>query len=197
MNGDLKLVNAPNLDPDEELLATLRLDPAQTEAAVRVPITLQCRKPPKHEFIRVRPDLELTVSAIELRDDADGGFYLVAAPMAAALSDEAKPYVLRPYVNRGGVLRLWPIRLPDPDGRVMEWHRSAAVAASIAIKRWVRVTANRSLGAYEVFEAATQPSEPEWPDMSLADMIRLAFTGRGRVINDPEHPVVKQLFGRL
>jgi hypothetical protein len=81
--------------------------------------------------------------------------------------------------------------------RVMEWHRSAAVAASIATKRWVRVTANRSLGAYEVFEAATQPPEPEWLDMSLADMIRLAFTGRGRVINDPEHPVVKQLFGRL
>jgi hypothetical protein len=90
MNGDLKLVNAPDLDPDEELLATLRLDPAQTEAAVRVPITLQCRKPPKHEFIRVRPDLELTVSAIELRDDADGGFDLVAAPMAAALSDEPR-----------------------------------------------------------------------------------------------------------
>jgi hypothetical protein len=197
MNGDLELVTSPNLDPDEALLATLRLDSAQTEAAVKVPITLQCRKPPKHEFIRVHSILELTVSAIELKDDADGGFYLVATAMAAALSDEAKPYVLRPYVNRGGVLRLWPIRLPDPDGRVMEWHRSAAVAASLAMRRWIRVTANRSLGAYEVFEAAAQPPDPEWPEMSLADMMRLAFTERGRVIQDQEHPVVKQLLGRL
>jgi hypothetical protein len=82
-----------------------------------VPISLQVRKPPKHEFIRVHPTLEINVSAIEMKDD-DGALYLVAADMAAQLSSEAAAYVLRPYVNRAGVLRLWPIRLPRPDGKV-------------------------------------------------------------------------------
>ena len=33
------------------------------------------------------------------------------------------------------------------------WHQSAAEAAERAMTCWVRVTANRSLGAYEIFEA--------------------------------------------
>jgi hypothetical protein len=65
------------------------------------------------------------------------------------------------------------------------------------MKRWVRVTANHNLGGYEVFEAAHQPPVPEWPELSLADMLRLAFRLQGRVIEDAEHPVVKQLLGRL
>src|SRR4051794_2269597 len=142
--SDLKLIGA-NPDPDEALLNMLRLDPAKVEAAVKVPISLQVRKPQKHEFIRVHPDLELAVSAIELKDD-DVGFYLVAANMAAALSEESAAYVLRPYVNRAGVLRLWPIRLPGSDGKVNHWHHTAATAAAHAMKRWVRVTANRSAG---------------------------------------------------
>src|SRR3954451_7335781 len=195
MNNEyLKVINN---DPDEELLAKLRLDPTQVEAAVKVPISLQCSKPPKQEFIRVHPELELTVGAIELKDESDGGFYVVTSPMMASLGEEAKGYSLRPYINRTGTLRLWPIRLPDPDGRVNEWHRTAAIAASFATTRWVRVTANRNLGGYEVFEATHQPPAPEWPELSLADMLRLAFRSQGRVIEDADHPVMKQLLGQL
>jgi hypothetical protein len=87
----LKVVST---DPDEELIAKLRLDVTQVEAVVKVPITLQCRKPPKQEFIRVHPEFELTVGAIELKDESDGGFYIVASPMMAALGEEAKGYSL-------------------------------------------------------------------------------------------------------
>jgi hypothetical protein len=117
--------------------------------------------------------------------------------MTEALGDEAKSFCLRPYINRAGTLRLWPIRLPDTDGRVNEWHRSAAIAASAAMKQWVRVTADRDAGGYKVNAAAIQPPEPEWPDLSLAEMLRLAFASQGRIIDDPDHPVVKQLLGRL
>ena len=152
----------------------------------------------KHEFIRVHPHLEINVSAIELKEDSDGGIYLVAANMAAALSGEANAYVLRPYVNRAGVLRLWPLRLPDPDGKQNPWHRPPPRSPpSKRWEGWIRVTANRSAGEYEVFEAPNQPPPPEWPATSLPDMLRLAFTDRGRVIQDAEHPVVKQLLGRL
>jgi hypothetical protein len=191
--SDLKIVDGP--DPDEDLIRSLRLDPAQTDATVPIPITLKCRKPGKQEFIRVHNTIELNVRGIVMEEDGD--FYVVGGRMTEALGDEAKSFCLRPYINRAGTLRLWPIRLPDTDGRVNEWHRSAAVAASLAMKQWLRVTADRDAGSYQVHAALIQPPEPEWPDLSLAEMLRLAFASQGRIIDGPDHPVVKQLLGRL
>jgi hypothetical protein len=138
----------------------------------------------------------LPVGALELKDENEG-FYVVTPDMAGALGEEVKSFSLRPYINRGGTLRLWPIRLPDPDGRVNEWHRSAAIAASLAMKKWIRVTSNRNLGGYEVFEAVNQPPAPDWPELRLGEMLRLAFQSQGRIIDSPDHPVVRQLLGRL
>jgi hypothetical protein len=189
--------NTVGSDPDEELLSLVRLDPAQLDATVKIPLTVQCHKPPRHDFIRVHPQLRIDVGAIQLKDDQDAGLYLVTQAMTAELEQEVKSFCLRPYVYRSGVLRLWPIRLPGPDGRVNEWHRTAAKAAEIATHKWVRVTSNQSLKAYEVFEAPKQPPDPEWPDLTLPDMIRLAFQDRGRIIRDAGHPVVKRLLGSL
>ena len=123
------------------------------------------------------------MAAIELKDESDGGFCVVVPGMMAALGEEVHSYCLRPYVNRSGVLRLWPFA--SRAGRAAnEWHRTAAVAAEIATRKWVRVTANRSLGAYEVFEAEPPP-DPEWPDLDLQEMIRLAFSGSGQ--DHPKH----------
>ena len=68
-------------------------------------------------------------------------------------------------------------------------------AASLAEDRWVSVRPNMSMGAYDVFEAAGELPEPEWPDMSFQQAIDLAF--RDRYVDSPEHPVIKQLWGRL
>src|SRR5215203_5908870 len=194
MTTELKVLSNPR-DPEEDLIAKLRLDPGQIDAAVQVPITLQCRKPYPNEFIRVHPELELNVAAIHLKDDNDSGFYIVTPAMVPAIGGQVKAYVLRPYVTRTGVLRLWPISLPDPSGRVLEWHRSAAVAATLAMRKWVRVTSNMALRAYEVYEAVVQPLAPEWPELSLPDMLRIAFKDQDRIIDSPEHPVFKQLTG--
>jgi len=141
--------------------------------------------------------LELNVAAIELKDESDGGFYVIVPGMMAALGEEVHSYCLRPYINRSGSYRLWPLRLPGPDGRTNEWHRTAAIAAAIAMKKWVRVTANRNLGGYEVYEAAIQPPDPEWPELTLDEMLRLAFSAQGRIIEDMDHPVVRALLGKL
>src|SRR5207247_1402890 len=52
-------------------------------------------------------------------------------------------------VHRDHGLFLWRVKLPGPDGKHNVWHRLAAEAAERAMKRWVRVTANMSLGAYD------------------------------------------------
>jgi hypothetical protein len=97
-------------------------------------------------------------------------------------------------VNRAAVLFLWPLRLPGEDGRSNVWHESAREAADLALRRWVSLRANMSLGAYDIYQGAESLSEPQWADKSMEDLLNVAF--RGHVINDPEHPVIKRLQGR-
>jgi hypothetical protein len=74
------------------------------------------------------------------------------------------------------------------------WHQSAAEAAERAMTCWVRVTANRSLGAYEIFEATGNLPEPVWPEHSFPEILKIAF--RGRVVDSPDHPLVLKLQGQ-
>ena len=85
--------------------------------------------------------------------------------------------------------------LPGPDGRQMAWHTSAAKAAEMAMETWVRVTAKKSLGAYEIFEATGTIPEPEWPEQSMRELLAIGF--KGRIIDGPEHPVIQKLRGEI
>ena len=88
---------------------------------------------------------------LELKEDRET--YLVDRNLWGELPGELIPKVLFTVINRQGVLTLWPIRLPGEDGRHDEWNRSALEAAEMAQKEWIRVAANMSLGAYEVYRA--------------------------------------------
>ena len=50
-----------------------------------------------------------------------------------------------------------------------------------------------NLGAYEVFKASGDIPEPNWPDNSLEDIIKIAF--KEKFIQSMEHPVVQRLLG--
>ena len=113
--------------------------------------------------------------------------------MRADLSTESVPSTLFTAINRQGVVFLWPVRLPGPDGKTNEWWRSAREAAELAMTKWVRIKANMSLGAYEMFTAESVMQDPEWPDLTFAELLRIAF--RDRIITSPDHPVVKRLRG--
>ena len=95
---DLRIVPSNEKDPEEDLISLLRVNPAQIDASVKIPVTVQCRKPSRQEFIRVHPEWELTVAGIELKDDRDGGIYIVVPAMTAALQAEIRSYCLRPYI---------------------------------------------------------------------------------------------------
>ena len=130
--------------------------------------TMPTRKPNRQDFVRVHPQPEYRLgpaAIIEVKEDRE--VYLVTPDMAHELPGEFTPATLFTTINRQGVLHLWPVKLPGPDGKHNEWHRSAAEAAELAMKRWIRLTANMSLGAYEVFEATGDLPEPEWPDIAL------------------------------
>ena len=59
--------------------------------------------------------------------------------------------------------------------------------------KWVRVSANQSLGAYEVLVAENCITEPEWPEHTLQELIRIAF--KDRIVDSVDHAVVRRLRG--
>jgi hypothetical protein len=176
--------------------ASLRLEQnfAETTGVKKLLTTVPVRKPNRQDFVRVHPDgaYRLTPAAIvELKEDRE--VYLVTPKMAWELPGEFTAAALYTAINRQGVLHLWPVKLPGPDGKHNEWHRSGGEAAERAMQKWLRITANMSLGAYEIFEATGDLPEPIWPDLPFSEILKIAF--RDHIVDRPDHPVVQRLRG--
>ena len=191
-------VNNADPTPNPFDPAALRLDQsfADTVGVKKHLMTVPVRKPNRQDFVRVHPDptYRLTPAAIiEIKEDRE--VYLVTPNMAQELPGEFTAATLFTAINRQGVLILWPVKLPGPDGKHNEWHRSAAEAAELAMKRWLRLTANMSLGAYEVFEATGDLLEPEWPKIPFTEILKIAF--RDRIVDRADHPLVQRLRGQV
>ena len=157
--------------------------------------TVPVRKPSKEWFVQTHPDVDYRIQTcvVELKEDSET--YLVDPSLWDELASEStfSPRALITTINRQGVLFLWPIRLPGADGRLDEWSRSAMDAATRATGKWLRVQANMSLGAYEMYEAAGQWTGPDWPELPFQELLRIAF--KDRFINSYDHPVLKRLRG--
>jgi hypothetical protein len=98
-------------------------------------------------------------------------------------------------INRQGVLFLWPIRLPGADGKLDTWSQSALEAANMAKAGWIRVSANLSLGGYDIFPASAELVSPDWPDTPFRDLLSIAF--KDRFISDWNHPILRKLRGEV
>jgi hypothetical protein len=184
-------------DPFDPAALRLAQDFGASIGVQKALLTVPVRKPDRTWFVRVHPDerYRLQTPVVELKEDRET--YLVAQDLWPSLAAEAtfSPRALFTAINRQGVVFLWPIRLPGPDGRVDEWSRTALAAAEMATKEWVRVTANLSLGAYEIFRATGQLPDPVWPDKTLRELLAVAF--HGKLIDSLDHPVLRRLRGEV
>ena len=88
---------------------------------------------------------------------------------------------------------MWQLRLPGSSCKTDAWSMCALEAYEEAKKNWVRVSANMSLGAYDIYEALGNLSDPEWPDESMDEIVRIAF--RNSFIDSYDHPVLRRLRG--
>lgn len=151
------------------------------------------RNPDRQSFIRVHPDpaYRLPTAVLELK--ADRETYLVEPSLIPDLPGEVVPKVLFTAVSRQAVVFLWPIRLPDADGRHNSWSDTAMQGAMAAMENWVRVVPNLGLGGYELYIASAALPEPEWPDLSFSELLRIAF--KDKFIRSLDHPVVQKLRG--
>jgi len=114
-------------------------------------------------------------------------------PHVAHQTPESTPVLLHAAINRQGVTFLWPVKLPGPDGKINEWHRSAQEAAERAMTRWLFVRANMNLGAYEMIEATATIPDPVWPTATFKELLKIGF--RESLIDSLDHPVLKRLRG--
>jgi hypothetical protein len=166
----------------------------ETAGVKKLTTTVPVRKPSAQDFVRARhePQFRENFPIIELKDEREE--YIVVADLVPELMGEFVTKTLFTAINRQGTVFFWPVRLPSPDGRDMEWWRSAREAAELATKFWIRVRANMNLGAYEIFKAECVIPDPEWPELGFWDLIKIAF--RDHLIDRIDHPVVKQLRGQ-
>ena len=157
---------------------------------LRIPV----RKPNKQEFYRVSvdPDYRLICAIFELKDEQE--VYLVTPAALHALAEDLRHVELVLCINRQGAIFFWPVPVPAPDGRTNSWHQSAREAAALAKDGWIRMVANMSEGSYSVYRATGAIPDPVWPEMSMTEMLQLAFKD-GRLIDKEDHPVVARLNG--
>jgi hypothetical protein len=168
----------------------------QQPVAKKLLVTVPVRKPHRQDFIRAHPsmDYQLPAALVNLHDR--GETYLVLPNFVSALGENEHFFAtLYLCTTRQKAPFLWPVKIPSPEGRKNEWHNSAITAVGHAMKHWVRVVSNMSAGAYEVLEAVGNFTEPEWPEASLREILGIAF--RGKVIDSPDHPVIKKLRGEI
>lgn len=156
-------------------------------------VTVPVRKPNRQEFVRIYPGENGRFQTCVLILKEDRETYLVDRSLWPQLAGEIIPVILFMTINRQGVVFLWPVRLPAENGQHNEWNRSAMEAAIIAESTWIRLAANMSLGAYEIHKAQGEIAEPDWPKLSLEQILHIAF--KDRFIRTMNHPVIRRLRG--
>ena len=183
--------------PDPFNVSALRLKAPITEEAGTRKVLAHVRlgKPDKQSFFRLNPDPNYTIHMAILELKEENETYAVLPDIAVQFPGEVRQVQMQLGVTTQGVPFLWPIPLPQSDGRENPWHRSARMAAEHAEKEWVRMVANRGAGCYDIKVASVGLPEPQWPSEDLSQFLRIAFGG-GKLIDRIDHPVINRLMGR-
>jgi hypothetical protein len=157
-----------------------------------------CR-PPKEHFIRVHEGEDYfkqgPFGLLELKEDRE--VYFIPASLAAALIEEepcVAPYWLFLAITRQGKLYLWPVRKPRSGERQNRWWESALVLAERATREWYRIIPSQAEGGYRGLKKIGVNEDPNWPDLSFNEILKLAF--KDRIITSRDHEVLQRLRGR-
>jgi hypothetical protein len=170
-----------------------------TAGVKKVLTVVKCGKPNRHEFVRVRPGDDARIETPIFEDKANGNeSYMVSPDLLKSLPELASDCFvacLLTAITRQGDLFLWQVKLPGSDGRSNAWHESALQASQLAERHWIRMSANMPAGMYDTYQAAGELTDPEWPDYTLQELLRLCF--KSRFISSPDHPILKSLRGEV
>ncbi len=166
----------------------------ETAGTKKVVTVVQVTKPNQQACFRVHPDpaYRENLAVIVLRESRR--VYLVEPGLMGELRDEITCVTMFTAITRDGGVFLWPVKLPDPDGRPNSWSDSEREAAAQAMTNWARITANMSAGSYQCRVAPGDLAEPQWPDLTFVELLSIGFKG-DRFIQTLDHPLVAKLRG--
>jgi hypothetical protein len=187
---------APNPFDLDALRAAPDLDAVDVE---KVLTTVPVKRPGRNEFFRVHTSDDYVIDGyvVEHESEMERTTYWVAPGLRAVLADHLRKVRLFTCIDKRGNVFLWPAKLPTADGSASarSWYQSALQAAESAKGLWVKITGNRSLGAYDIMLARGDLGDPQWPDHPFQDLIELAF--RDKVIDSMGHAVVREIHGEI
>jgi len=186
-------------------LSEYRIDISQLESNLAAaPLDIPVEKPGEFEWFQTHPDPAYR-PALPCIDFLPPGtknrelhlIHPTMVPFLSKLRSSIAVYQLYFLMNRIGNVRVCPVKLPGPDGRMNDWNRTRQAAVEKGIGAWVRMWANKSGSRYEWMPAPVVYPDPVWPDLTIDEVLTIAFDHLGRVINNEDHPVIKVLKGQL
>jgi hypothetical protein len=162
---------------------------ATQKRVMRVPVT----KPKKGNFFMVRTGDEWQIPVTIIEGDDNNESHLVLDHVAAEVPEFCRQVTLFTAIDRRNNIFLIPIPHPGPDGQRNSWHESLLRCLVEAQTRWVRVSSNREINAYDLHSAKGDLNAPEWPVMSFSAILNTAF--QNKLIDSVEHPLIQKLWG--
>ena len=158
-------------------------------------VSVPIRRPNKYEWVQFHPDAgwRIQTGAIVVKEEREAMF-IIDRELWPQLVTDLVPILLVTTISTQGVTFLTPVRMPGPDGRHNEWHRSLLEGVTLGTQgKWVRIAANQNLGAYEIFEAPGNLGPPAWPEVAFDKLLEIAV--RDNFIDTPDHPILKRIRG--
>jgi len=177
------------------LFSSLRLSQnfGQTLGVKKVLTTVPVAKPSKDRFFRTHGSQDWVYPAWLLEDETKGETYIASEEVASLLGSLVRAVELYTVIDRQNNLSLVPVPLPGAKGVRNSWHESRLQAVIRARSVWLRISSNDATKGYDIFEATASLPEPNWPDITLDELLEIAF--RGRILATGDHPVVQEKLG--
>lgn len=196
-HNDLNVPVQPGSTGSASVINKLRLpaDFTKNFGTKKILTNVPVGRPSKEKFFRAHPDDAMTIEVVILELKDIGETYVVAPDVADILGSLVRRVRLYLAVDRAGNPMLIPVPLPDADGNQNKWHASLEQAICHAKKDWIRISANKSLGSYDIHQATGQLAQPAWPNLELDELVETAF--RDRIVIDENHPIVNTVLGGI
>ena len=151
------------------------------------------RKPGNQLWFCPHPDQKFWKSFLTITDKLDSdAIYVLNRTLAEGLHGEYVTTLFVPCITPQEEFFIWPIKLPDSEGRIDSWNASKLEHALAGAGKWMRLRSNQFAGGYDKLSQSKQSPPPTWPD-DILDLLKRGVTRT--YIESLDHPLIKRLLG--
>ena len=195
--SEVNIMNTTIAQPASIDISVFRISSTygETLGSKKIITIVPVNRPNKGRFFRTSRDSTNTMDVYVLEDRVEATHHIVSPDVAAVLGGLVRAITLHLAVDRANNPFLIPVPFPSENGTRNPWHQSLLNAIEAAKEKWVRIESDKFAGIYQTHVALSDLGDPTWPDLSIDELVRIAFTGR--VIDNLDHPKVQSALGRI